>query len=183
MATTDLRLDEPGSLPRPGPIGRFVRLAFGVMCAWYVQGLFDVSSQHLDAAGHLRPVVWGGTAAGLFLISYIIIIGYSRSWKKWPALASAALFLIIAALGFFTAGAFETHLLARTVWLWTVYLYGHLGAAFIISGLIATPGCEMRAFHDLYTRITGIPTKEHYCPIGPLHPIDQWEARWNRGRV
>ncbi len=130
MATTDLRLDEPGSLPRPGPVGRIVRLAFGV----------------------------------------------TRAWKKWPAISSAALFLVIAGISYFTAGALETQLLARTMWVWAVYLYAHLGLAFIISGLIATPGCEMRAFHDLYSRITGNPTKEHYCPVGPLHPIDQWEA-------
>lgn len=183
MATTDLKLDEPGSLPRPGPIGRLVRLAFGVLCGWYVQNLFDVSSQLMDAAGHIKPVVWNGTAIGLFLVSYVINIGFSRSWKKSPAYASAALFLVMAGTGYFTAGVFETPLLARTIWLWTVYLYTHLCLVFIISGLIATPGCEMRAFHDLYSRITGIPTREHYCPVGPLHPIDQWEARRNQGPV
>jgi len=31
MATTDLKLEEPGSLPKPGPIGRFVRFAFGAI--------------------------------------------------------------------------------------------------------------------------------------------------------
>ena len=183
MASTDLKLDDPGSLPRPGPLGRLVRLALGVLCAWNVQGLLDASNQLLDAAGHLRPVVWNSAAVGLFLISYVINIGFSRSWKKWPAFASAALFLAVAGIGYFTAGAFETQLLARTVWVWTLYLYGHLGAAFMISVLIATPGCEMRAFHDLYSRITGIPTKEHYCPIGPLHPIDQWESRRNQNQI
>ena len=182
MATTDLKLDEPGSLPRPGSVGRSVRLALGAMCAWYVQGLIDVSGQLLDASGHIRAVVWNGTAIGLFLVSYVINIGFSRPWKKWPALVSAALFLLLAALGYFTAGTFETQLLARTIWVWTVYLYLHLGLSFIVSGLIATPGCEMRAFHDLYSRITGIATKEHYCPFGPLHPIDQWEARRNAGQ-
>ena len=176
MATTDLKLDEPGSLPRSGPIGRLVRLAFGLICAWYVQGLLDVSSQLMDPSGHVRPVVWNGIVVGLFLISYVINIGYSRSWKKWPAIVSAALFLIVAGIGYITSASFQTELLARTLWVWEVYLFTHLGLAFLISGVIATPGCEMRAFHDLYTRVTGIPTKEHYCPVGPLHPIDQWEA-------
>ncbi len=176
MATTDLKLDEPGSLPRPGPIGRLARLAFGLICAWYVQGLLDVSSQLMDASGHVRPVVWNGIVVGLFLISYVINIGYSRSWKKWPAIVSAALFLIVAGIGYITSASFQTELLARTIWGWEVYLFTHLGLTFLISGIIATPGCEMRAFHDLYSRITGVPTKEHYCPVGPLHPIDQWEA-------
>lgn len=176
MASTDLKLDEPGSLPRPGPIGRLVRLVLGVTCALYVQGLIDIKSTLLDSTGHLRSVLWNGAAVGLFLISYVINIGYSRSWKKWPAFVSASLFLGLAGVGYLYTGTFETNLLARTVWLWTIYLYGHLGVAFLVSGLIATPGCEMRAFHDLFSRITGVPTKEHFCPVGPLHPIDQWEA-------
>ncbi len=176
MATTDLTLDEPGSLPRPGPIGRLVRLAFGLTCAWYIQGLLVVSNQLMDSSGHVRSVVWNGIVVGLFLISYVINIGYSRSWKKWPAIVSAALFLIVAGIGYITSASFQTEFLARTLWVWEIYLFSHLGLAFLISGVIVTPGCEMRAFHDLYTRVTGIPTKEHYCPVGPLHPIDQWEA-------
>ena len=77
-------------------------------------------------------------------------------------------------------GSFETNLLAYMIWGWELYLFSHLGLAFIISGVIGSAGCELRTFHDLYSRLTGIPTKEHYCPIGPLHPIDQWEARRNQ---
>ena len=180
MATTDLKLDEAGSLPRPGPIGRLVRFAFGVVCIWYVSELIAVSGDLMSAVGRIRPVVWNGVLIGLFLISYIINIGYSRPWKKWPALISAGAFLSIAGVGYLTQGTVETEFLARTVWVWEVYLFSHLGMAFIIATLIGTPGCEMRAFHDLYSRLTGIPTKEHYCPVGPLHPIDQWEAGRSR---
>ena len=176
MATTDLKLDEPGSLPRPGPVGRLVRLALGVMCTFYVLGLIDFKSNLLDSTGRLPSVLWNGAVIGLFLISYVINIGFSRSWKKWPAFVSASLFVAIAGISYFTTGMIETEVLARSVWAWTIYLYGHLGLAFLVSGLIATPGCEMRAFHDLFSRITGVPTKEHYCPVGPLHPIDQWEV-------
>ena len=181
MATTDLKLDEPGTLPRPGPIGRIARLAYGLVCAWYVHALFDVANQLLTGAGHIKPIVWNGVAIGLFLISYVINIGYSRSWKKWPAYMSGGIFISIAIYGYLTAGSLETELLARTIWVWAVYLYVHLGASFILSGIIATPGCEMRAIHDAFSRLTGIPTKEHYCPVGPLHPIDQWEARRSGG--
>jgi hypothetical protein len=138
--------------------------------------LIAVSGELMSGQGRIRPLVWNGVLIGLFLISYIINIGYSRAWKKWPALISAGVFVAIAGVGYLTKGTIETEFLARTVWAWEVYLFSHLGAAFIIATLIATPGCEMRAFHDLYSRLTGIPTKEHYCAVGPLHPIDQWEA-------
>ena len=176
MATTDLKLDEPGSLPRPGPIGRAVRLALGLLCLWYVFGLIQVSASLIGSDGHIRPVVWNGIIFGLFLVSYIINIGYSRAWKKWPAFVSAGVFLVIAGIAYLNGGKIETTVLASAIWGWELYLFSHLGIAFIISGVIGTPGCEMRAFHDLYSRISGIATKEHYCPVGPLHPIDQWEA-------
>jgi hypothetical protein len=177
VATTDLRLDEPGSLPKPGSVGRVARLALGLICAWYVHGLLNVTNDLLTNGGHIRTVVWNGVVIGLFLVSYIINIGYSRAWKKWPALVSAGVFIGLAGLGYVSQGNFETELLARAIWGWELYLFAHLGLAFIIASVIGTPGCEMRAMHDLYSRITGVPTKEHYCPIGPLHLIDQWEAR------
>ena len=177
MATTALKLDDPGTLPRPGPIGRIARLAYGLICVWYVFGLIGISSHLMTADGHIRLLVWNGVIVGLFLASYVINIGYSRAWNKWPAIVSAGIFLAIGGIGYLTNGIIETDFLARAVWGWEVYLFSHLGGAFLLSSLIGTPGCEMRAFHDVFSRLTGIPTKEHYCPVGPLHPIDQWEAR------
>ena len=176
MATTDLKLDEPGSLRKPGPIGRLVRFAFGALCLWYVWGLVQISGSLIGPDGHMQPLLLQGILMGLFLVSYIINIGYSRDLKKWPAILSAAIFLALGGIGYFTSGSVETVLLARTIWAWALYLFTHLGVAFMLSATIATPGCEMRALHDLYSRLTGVPTKEHYCPVGPLHPIDQWEA-------
>lgn len=177
MATTDLKLDEPGSLPRPGAVGRLVRFVLGLLCLWYVVGLIEVSGSLLSGDGHIRSVVWNGVLIGLFLISYVINIGFSRAWKKWPAIASAAVFLVVAGIGYLTERTIETNVLARILWGWELYVFSHLGVAFFLASVIGTPGCEMRAFHDLYSRVTGVPTKEHYCPVGPLHPIDQWEAR------
>jgi hypothetical protein len=177
MATTDLKLDEPGSLPRPGPVGRSVRLAFGSLCLWYVYGLIQVTGTLMGTDGSIPSLIWNGVIWGLFLVSYVVNIGFSRAWKKWPAIVSGGALALIAAIGYAMAGTIETSLLARSIWIWELYVFSHLGLAFIIAGVIRTPGCEMRAFHNLYSRLTGIPTKEHHCPVGPLHPIDQWEAR------
>ena len=177
MATTDLKLDEPGSLPKPGPVGRIVRLLFGLLCLWYVSELIAVSGTLIAGGGHVLPLVWNGILPGLFLISYVVNIGFSRSWGKMPAVVSAALLSLTALVGYLSSGTVETTLFARVAWAWELYLFTHLGLSFVLAAVIGTPGCEMRALHDLYSRITGNPTKEHYCPIGPLHPIDQWEAR------
>lgn len=179
MATTDLKLEETGSLPKPGPIGRIVRIAFGALCVYQAVGLIDVSGDLIGSDGHIRAVVWNGLLIGLFLISYIVNIGFSRAWKKWPAILSAGVFVALAAYGQITQGDIETNALASAIWGWEIYLFAHLGTAFILSAVIGTPGCEMRSFHDLYSRLTGNPTKEHYCPVGPLNPIDNWESNRN----
>jgi len=176
MTTTDLKLQKPGSLAKPGPIGRAVRLLFGLACLSYVSGLILVADDLIDVNAHIRPLVWSGIFAGLFLVNYVINIGFSRSWKKWPAIVSAAAFLALAGAGLLNEGLAETAFLARAIWTWELYIFSHLGVAFVISGVVGTPGCEMRAFHDLYTRVNGTPTKEHYCPIRPLHSLDRWEA-------
>lgn len=177
MASTDLKLDEAGTLPRPGPIGRIARFLFGLLCVSYVTSLFAVRDNLIADDGHIQSAVLNGIIPGLFLISYIVNIGYSRAWGKRPAMVSAAAIAAMAGIGFVIHSRVETEILAQTIWVWEVYAFGHLGLAFLVSGLIDTPGCEMRAFHDLYSRTSGVPTKEHYCPVGPLHSIDHWEAR------
>ena len=177
MATTDLKLDEPGTLPRPGPVGRLTRLGFGLLCLYYVYGLLQVTDDLIGQDGRIRTVLWNGILIGLFLVSYVVNIGFSRAWKKWPAVVSAAALAIAAGVGYGLEGVVETNLLALCIWVWELYVFSHLGLAFVIAAVIGTPGCEMRALHDLYSRLTGIATKEHVCPVGPLRPIDQWEAR------
>ena len=161
MATTDLNLHEPDSLPRPGPVGRLVRLTFGLLCIWYVTGLVDVAGGLIGSDGQIHAVIWNGLLPGLFLISYVVNIGYSRAWKKRPAYASAFLFATLAATGYFLRRTIETEWLAGAIWVWEFYLFSHLGLAFLIAAIIGTPGCEMRSLHDLYSRV-------HYA-IFPLY--------------
>ena len=158
-------------------MGRVVRLLFGLLCLWYVSELLAAAGTLMASNGHIVPLVWNGILPGLFLTSYVVNIGFSRSWGKMPAIASAVVLAAAALASYLSMGTVETKLFARVAWIWELYLFAHLGLSFVLSAVIGTPGCEMRALHDLYSRITGNTTKEHYCPIGPLHPIDQWEAR------
>lgn len=175
MATTDLKLEEPGSLPKPGPIGRLVRFAFGVLSIYYVSGLWSVRDDLILGDGSIRTLVWNGLVPALFLISYVVNIGFSRDWKKWPALVSFVLLLAAFGIGYLQTGAIESLLLARAIWVFELYLFAHLGLCFLLAALLATPGCEMRSIHHLYSILTGRPTAEHHCPVGPLTAIDRWE--------
>lgn len=68
MATTDLKLDEPGTLVKPGPIGRTVRLVFGVLLLWYVAELWSVRDALFSTRGGITSTIWNGVVPGLFLI-------------------------------------------------------------------------------------------------------------------
>ncbi len=177
MATTDLKLEKQGALPRPGPIGRTVRIVFGAVCLWYVVGLLNAGNTLTSTDGTVPDLLWNGVIPSLFLVSYVVNIGFSRNWRKWPAYISGAVLMAAFALGYGADGVIESALLGRTIWIWELYIFLHLGLAFIVAGTIGTPGCEMRAFHDLYSKFTGVETAEHHCPIGPLQPIDRWESR------
>jgi len=56
------------------------------------------------------------------------------------------------------------------------YFYLHLGVSLLLSVIIGTPGCEMRALPHLYTIITGTETKEDFCP-GFIGDVDKWEEK------
>lgn len=49
MASIDLQLEKPGSLPTPGPIGRLVRFAFGVLSIYHTVGLRRLLNEMIEA--------------------------------------------------------------------------------------------------------------------------------------
>lgn len=178
MLTTDLKLTDIGSLPKPGPLGRLLRLALAYMVLkGFVYEIWD--DRVMLTEGNFEPygLIWNAMILGLLLVSYVINIGYSRSWKKWPALVSAVALGSLALYDYATTGDWTGAAFGTGFFVWTMYIYTHLGVCFLIAAIVGTPGCEMRAFHDLWSRLTGVSTKEHICPIGPLTPIDRWESK------
>ena len=175
MATTDLELEETGTIQPPGYIGRIVRFLFGYVCLWYVYQLALIWPELVNLNG-FNITLMDGVIPPLILVSYVVNIGWSRSWKKYPLFLSLLIFILVGSYQYFSNGIIEGFLLANVIYWWMLYVYLHLGISFVLSALIATPGCEMRALHHLYSKLTGKSTKEHQCPIGPLSAIDRWEA-------
>lgn len=176
MASTDLKLQQPGSLSRPGPIGRAVRLGFGALLLTYVFALWAARNDLITEAGSIRPLLWTGIVPSLFIVSYVVNIGFSRAWRKWSAIISVVLLLIAGTIGYLLTGTIENAAFARTLFLWELYVAAHFGLSFVLSNILATPGCEMRSPYHLFSLITGKPPQEHHCLVGPLSSIDRWEC-------
>ncbi len=162
--------DEAGTLPPPGPIGRLVRLAAGLGLGYIVWDLLFIA----DSSDLQNPPVWFWAVFAAMLAPYVVNIGWGRSFGAWPRFILIGGVIAAAGSGYLMEGRFFSETLWWTLDLSMLYVYGHLGLAFVLSALIATPGCEMRALPHLYGMFSGKAAAEHYCP-GFLRQVDHWE--------
>ena len=173
--TTQLNLVQSGTINKPGPIGRSFRLFLGMGCLSFIAYLVYNSSIFLNGINHYNWGILIGLIYGIFLLPYIVNIGFSINSGKRLQLAAILALVMASAIDYFSTGSFLGLITWGLVYLMLIYLYGHLGLSYVIASIIATPGCEMRAFPQLWSFITKKPSKEHCCPIGPLSKIDLWE--------
>ena len=173
-----LELVESGSLAPPGPVGRITRLALGLACLWafwqVIQNVAAVISVPITAT--LHPSFAVVMAICLWIINYVVNIGFSRSWGRRPQYLSIAGYVTLAITALAINGDANSPILGVPLFAWLVYFYGHLGLSFVLAGVFATPGCEMRAIPELVGRINGRASAEHHCP-GFIDNIDAWERR------
>ncbi len=171
----ETRFDPPGTLRPPGPIGRLVRLGWGVVCmiaAWSIwSGLPYFTGSRLPTAW----TWWLGVVALLAVTPYVVNIGLGVNWRGWPRrLAVAGLVTGMTASWVVTGSPWSPAVGWLTV-AWQLSILVSLGVSFLLSAAAATPGCEMRAIPHIWSRITDRPTREHYCP-GHIRTVDTWEA-------
>lgn len=180
--STDLKLDEPGTLPTPGLIGRLFRLGMGVFCLYAIYELtrnfVPLASGSANTIASLVLFIGFGT----WIFSYVINIGFLVSLGRMPMYALLAAYGAAAICGQLWTGSVWSPPLGLTIFVTMFYFYAHLGLSFLLAAIFATPGCEMRAIGHVTERFTGRPAKEHYCPVGPIQPLDTWEAKqfWHR---
>jgi hypothetical protein len=172
-----LDLVEAGSLARPGPIGRLVRLALGVGCL-YVFGEILYYAEWTTT----QPFSSLDNRFLLFLapacvFNYVVNIGFTRNWAQWPLIFSLVALAIAAGTAYAVSGSFDSPVFGVPLNLWLAYFYVHLGVSFVLSALIATPGCEMRAIPEFIGRVSGRASEEHHCPAGFITQLDEWEQR------
>lgn len=169
------KFEKFGTLEKPGPIGRIVRLAFGLICLNFVWvlitgGTWLANNITTDLA------FWFALVMGFLVFPYVVNIGFTQSWGRRPQFIIIILAVGAGVWSLIQDGDVWGAPLGWLVVVWLFYVYSHLGISLVLSSIIATPGCEMRAIPHLWTLITGKETKEHYCP-GLFNPIDAWESK------
>lgn len=170
-----LELVREGSLPRPGPVGRLVRLLVGVACFYALYELTIYRDSIIQAPVSSLPNVSVMVIATVLIINYVVNIGFGRSWGRWPSYVMVGSTLLVAGIAWLGFGT-PNHGLAGTVlWFWMVYFFAHLGSSFVLAAVIATPGCEMRSIPEVIGKMSGRHAAEHHCPAAFITKIDEWE--------
>ena len=172
-----LELVEEGSLEPPGPVGRLVRLTSGIVCMYALYTLLLYWQTIIQAPISVLPDIAVLVFATIFIVNYVVNIGFGKSWGRWPSYLSVAIMLLLAAIAWLLFGTPDHPLLGTVLWAWLAYFFAHLGLSFVLSAIIATPGCEMRAIPELIGRMSGRPAAEHHCPASFITNIDAWESK------
>lgn len=172
-----LALLEQGTLERPGPYGRLVRLVLGILCSFTVYELFRIDTFIIQSPVTAIPGIIPMVIVAACIFNYVVNIGFGKSWGRWPLYISIAGFLTIAAISWLTFGSPDHPLPGIALWLWLLYLYAHLGFSFLLAAIIGTPGCEMRAIPEFVGKLSGRAVAEHPCPAACITKIDEWEQR------
>ena len=170
-----LELVEPGTLVKPGPIGRSVRMLLGVLCLY---GLFDIvtiAPYIIDDPVDSLPALSLMLLLIICVFNYVVNIGFSKNWQQYPLLVSLTLLGLIALVSYLVTGNPSSRLLGITLLVWLAYFYFHLGVSFVLAAILGTPGCEMRAIPELFEKVTKNESKEHHCPSRLISGIDNWE--------
>jgi hypothetical protein len=175
-----LALLEQGTLARPGPYGRLLRLALGILCSYALYELFKHGRFIIQSPVTVIPNIAMLVIPAVLMVNYVVNIGFGRSWGRWPCYVSVLAWLMTVAVSWLTTGTPDHVLPGIALWIWLVYFYAHLGISFLLAAIIATPGCEMRAIPELAGKLTGRPVAEHRCPAAILTQIDKWEPRRRR---
>lgn len=173
-----LDLVDRGSLARPGPIGRLLRLTLGIACLYGLWELVKIAPIFVERPLELLPNLSLMIFVVLYAFNYVVNIGFSRNWKFYPTLVSILVIGGVAGTNYLVTATANSLFLGALIVAWMGYFYSHLGLSFVLSALIATPGCEMRALPELFGKITNRETKEHYCPSSIISGIDRWENNW-----
>jgi hypothetical protein len=167
------------SSQRPRRVGRLVRLALGIASLLFAL-LVVVDGRPLLVAGAppTNLLLWSGMALGLYVFADVVNVGWALRLGVVPPIAVLTLAAALSVWSLAHSGGWWPHALGWLVYVWLLYTWGHLGVSYVVAGLLATPGCEMRAIPHLWSLLTRRAPAEQACQgVVNLDTIDAWERR------
>jgi hypothetical protein len=162
--------------PSPSLIGRLVRILAGLVVTSIAWSLFT----------GLRPLLSGDVPATSWPFWLMLaVLAFVSGWvlaellQKRIALVTDTLLilgaLVAAGADWTVGGSPFGAAFGAFVWVWGLVFALLLGPALFLAAILGTPGCEMRASADLWTRLRGGDPRAVACR--------GWVDRFDRVRV
>jgi hypothetical protein len=170
--------EKPGTFPKPGPIGRLLRITLGLITLFTAANRAYFGTPELDVVAG-DPGFWFAAAISFYFLRDMIEGGFGLS--SWGRRSQAVLLLLMVAALIFDllvyGSVWEPALGVLVNWL-MVIAFGYLGPSLLLNGIYATRGCEVRAVWQLVGKLLGRETVEYPCVL--FRSLDEWEARRRR---
>ncbi len=126
-------------LPKPGPIGRSVRLALGLFLLYFA--VYALTHYRLGGSPSARdPGVWIGLAFAVYFLPDVINLGFGRTWGRWPLFVATTALLVAGLIDLVSSGTFVGPAFGLIFLVLIVYAFTHLGLSQIVAAIIASPG-------------------------------------------
>ena len=130
---------EAGTIPRPLPLGRALRLLFGVGCIflfiWYISEYTALVGSDVPDAGF-----WVAFGFAFWYLPDMVVVGFSRAWGRWPQAVAAGVALALVAADLVAYGSAWGPPLGWSLFMLTELFYGLLGVSFVLAAVLAVPG-------------------------------------------
>ena len=174
-----MKSDHEGNalIANPGHIGHIARFTLGAFQLFFVVMLalyfwYYVSSE-IPVGGYALAYLFGVLLA-FAPLNFVVNIGFNVSWGRRPQIAFLLIALAATAIDLVAYGSLWAPPLAFVVFAMTIYVHTHLGISHVLSAILATPGCEMRAIPHLAARVLGRNVEAEACPV-LWDSLDRWE--------
>lgn len=140
---TSRKFHKPGTIAKPGPVGRGWRIVNGFLTlavlAWILSS-YEIFVRS-EAPGLLASILISlGVLASFSNINELVNVGFTRAWGARPQAVVAILCLSAIAIDLFYYGKVWGPPLGIFSFLLLVYDFAHVGMSYVISGIFAVPG-------------------------------------------
>jgi hypothetical protein len=132
--------EKPGSLPKPGPIGRIVRIISGCALLYFFIVTMTNFGNYVGLTVPKYPLMWLGVALSLYFLAYVVNVGFTITWGRRLQLILVSAAMATVMLDLLIYRSFWGPPLGLLVFVLLAYVTGHLGVSFILAGILATPG-------------------------------------------
>ena len=132
--------EKPGSLPKPGPIGRMIRIVSGCVLLYFFIVTLTNFGNYVSLTVPKHPLMCLGVALSFYFLAYVVNVGFTITWGRWLQLILVAAAMATVVFDLLIYRSFWGPPLGLLVFALLAYVTGHLGLSFILAGILATPG-------------------------------------------